>query len=108
MKGVNLKFKIGTRALLTVFVILSAILTLSGYWEFQSRRVSVLNLMAQMSRNLSITIQRAALNSIHSYDVILDETTDRLFSIARLIADMEQEGILTDEYLSRYADEQEL
>lgn len=108
MKGVNLKFKIGTRALLTVFVILSAILTLSGYWEFQSRRVSVLNLMAQMSRNLSITIQRAALNSIHSYDVILDETTDRLFSIAYLIADMEREGVVTDEYLSRYADEQEL
>ena len=91
-----------------MFVILSAILTLSGYWEFQSRRVSVLNLMAQMSRNLSITIQRAALNSIHSYDVILYETTDRLFSIAYLIADMEREGVLTDEYLYRYADEQEI
>jgi len=108
MKGVNLKFKIGTRALLTVFIILSAILILSGYWEFQSRRVSVLNLMAQMSRNLSITIQRAALNSIHSYDVILYKTTDRLFSIASLIADMERKGVVTDEYLSRYADEHEL
>lgn len=108
MKAVDLKFKIGSQALLTVFIILSAILTISGYWEFQSRRTSVLNLMAQMSRNLSITIQKAAVNSIHSYDVILNETTNRLFAVTGLIAELEERGNLTDKYLSRLIEKQRL
>jgi signal transduction histidine kinase len=108
MKAVSQKLKIGSRALLTVFIILSAILTISGYWEFQSRRTSVLNLMAQMSRNLSITIQKAAVNSIHSYDVILNETTNRLFAVTGLIAELEERGNLTDKYLSRLIEKQRL
>lgn len=71
--------------LLSAFVVLFLILTISAGTEYYTRKRSVLQLMTMMTRGLAQTIKKAAVNAILSYDFIEDEHIQRLLVSLRQI-----------------------
>lgn len=58
------------KTLISIFLILVLLLSLSAYGEYISRRRSVIRMMSVLSQGLSEIIQKAAVNAILSYDAV--------------------------------------
>ncbi|PIS27773.1 MAG: hypothetical protein COT43_08800 [Candidatus Marinimicrobia bacterium CG08_land_8_20_14_0_20_45_22] len=65
------------KTLISIFLILVLLLSLSAYSEYISRRRSVTQMMSVLSQGLSEIIRKAAVNAILSYDAVETEFASR-------------------------------
>ncbi len=69
--------------LLLLFILLSAVMLLTGVNEYQFRRDSALQMMSHMSHSLSISIRQGTESTILLYDKVLEETELRMLAALR-------------------------
>ncbi len=108
MNRIQKRMRIQPGVLATVFIILFLLLAVSGYVEFLGRRRSVITLMSQNAGNLSAIIQKSAVNSILSNDLLEDEIVERLLTTLHLIDHLDEEGFVTNAYLKEFAEDDKL
>ncbi len=102
------KLKINPKTLILIFIFLLTILVISGLVEYNSRKKNVINLMATMAENLSVTIQKASINAILSYDTLEDEVSSRLFSHLKFINHLDLENSISNQLLKKYCLENDI
>ncbi len=98
-----MKFKITTRTLITVFILLFLLLSSSAVIDYLSRRKAVIENMTHFSRLLANTIQKSTANSIISYN-LLDHYIETWY-IGKLeyLIELEKYQRIDNEFLQDYA-----
>jgi len=84
------------------------ILILSAFFEYNSRKKSVLTLMSHMSRNLANSIEAATVNAILNYDTIEEETARRMMTTLQMIRHLDTETGVKEPQLKKLAEEYDL
>jgi len=69
---------------------------------------NVVNLMARMAENLSITIQKASVNSILSYDALEEEISSKLLTNLHYIDHLDLENTISNKFLITYCKENDI
>jgi len=96
---------ITTKTLISVFILLFLILSISAVIDYLSRRKTVIDNMTHFTQLLANTIQKSTANSIFSYNLMEHYIESRLISNLHLLNNLETIRTLDDEYLKRFAAE---
>ena len=99
------KLKINPKTLIIIFLFLLMILVISGLLEYNSRINNVVNLMAGLAENLSITIRKASVNAILSYDTLEEEVNSKLLLQLKYIDHLNFENSVSNQMLMEYCQE---
>ncbi|HMA61836.1 MAG TPA: hypothetical protein VKP78_04230, partial [bacterium] len=79
------KIKLNIKSTIFLFLFLVGFFIVSGYFEYRSRQDEVRRLMNSMTRNITHTINKSAVNSILSYDYINRRVENQMLSVLRYI-----------------------
>jgi len=94
-----------TKTLISVFILLFLILSISAVIDYLSRRKTVIDNMTHFTQLLANTIQKSTANSIYSYGLMEHYIKSRLISNLKLLNNIELTRTLDNEYLKRFAAE---
>ncbi|MCF7741012.1 MAG: GHKL domain-containing protein [Candidatus Marinimicrobia bacterium] len=79
------KIKLNIKSTIFLFLFLVGFFIVSGYFEYRSRQDEVRRLMNSMTRNITHTINKSAVNSILSYDYINRRVENQMLSVLKYI-----------------------
>jgi len=96
---------ITTKTLISVFILLFLILSISAVIDYLSRRKTVVDNMMHFTQLLANTIQKSTANSIYSYNLMEHYIESRLISNLKLLNNIELTRTLDNEYVKRFAAE---
>ena len=96
---------ITTKTLISVFILLFLILSISAVIDYLSRRKTVVDNMTHFTQLLANTIQKSTANSIYSYNLMEHYIESRLISNLKLLNNLETTRTLDNKYLKRFAAE---
>lgn len=96
---------ITTKTLVSVFILLFLILSISAVIDYLSRRKTVIDNMTHFTQLLANTIQKSTANSIYSYGLMEHYIKSRLISNLKLLNNIELTRTLDNEYLKCFAAE---
>ena len=102
MKFFVTRLKIQTKTLVVIFIFLLIMLVISGFFEYSSRKKNVIELMTGMAENLSVTIRKASINAILSYDILEEEINSKLYFQLQYINHLHSENSISNQILKSY------
>ena len=107
MKKLN-NINFSHKSIIIIFLVIIGILLTSAYFEYKSRKNSVITLMSHMSRNLANSIETASVNAILNYDKIEEETANRMITALKMVRHLETEKTITSEMLKSFSQDYDL
>ncbi len=99
----NLKIKVNSQTLITVFIILFLIFGTSSYIDYRARKTSVINSMKHFSEVLSKTIQKSIRTYLSARKVVEFYLEKQNYTALSMINNYEKHDNLNVEYISTFA-----